>query len=360
MNSTLFASTPLISNKSICAVILAAGQGSRLKTGITKLITPICGQPMALYTVRLMQQLSIPTTVIIGYQKEAVKNAIDSAHIPGLFFAEQLEQLGTGHALLCSKDTWHADNILVMNGDMPLVSAEIINKLCSEHFKTNAAISFITCLNVDPANAFGRIIQTNGHIKIVEKKHFVGDINNHPYVNAGIYLINRHFLETFLTNIQQNETTQEFYITDLVELASNNNLPVTTVTFPFERLNGVNTFAELAIVEQIKRDELIAHWMAQGVRFIAPHTVHIDLDVKIGRGTVISSGVQLLNGTTIGEFCTIAPHAVLDHATLENNITIGAHSFLCDAHVTKDTTLAAFSSHTLNTSSCIKLTHNRY
>jgi bifunctional UDP-N-acetylglucosamine pyrophosphorylase / glucosamine-1-phosphate N-acetyltransferase len=343
MNNSIFASMSLSSNQSIQAVILAAGEGSRLKTGITKLITPICGQPMVLYTVRLMSQLGMPTTVIIGYQKDAVKKAIDAANITNLFFAEQAQQLGTGHALMCSKNTWIAENILVMNGDMPLVTPEIINGLTKEHFANKAAISIVTCYNIDPANAFGRIVQNGNTIKIVEKKHFIGDIKDNPYVNAGVYIINRDFLEKFLSMVKQNENSKEFYITDLVEIASNNNLPVVTVPFPFETLNGVNTFQELAVVEQIKRDELIHLWMARGVRFIAPNTVHIDLNVIIGRGTVISSGVQLLNGTTIGEFCSIAPHAVLDNAIIENNVTIGAHSLLQNTHVKKDTMLDAFS-----------------
>lgn len=344
MNNNIFADTSLISDESLEAVILAAGEGSRLKTGITKMITTICGQAMVIYTLRLMNSLGMPITVVIGFQKEAVKRAIDAANIPNIQFAEQHQQLGTGHALLASKNSWVAQNIVVINGDMPLVTPDIINQLCQEHFKNNAAISISTSYNIDPANAFGRIVQEGSHIKIVEKKHFTGDIKDHPYVNAGIYVINRQFLDTFLATVQQNEKTKEFYITDLIEIASNNNLPVVTVPFPFELLNGVNTFGELALVEQIKRDELINHWMTNGVRFIAPHTVHIDLDVTIGRGTVISAGVQLLNGTKIGQFCTIHPHAVLDNATIENNVTIGTHSFIQNETIEKETSLAAFSS----------------
>ncbi|MCX5921816.1 MAG: NTP transferase domain-containing protein [Candidatus Dependentiae bacterium] len=332
-----------INNHEVQAIILAAGQGSRLKTGITKLITPICGQPMVLYTVALMQKLSIPTTIVIGYQKELVQQAIESANIPNLLFAKQAEQLGTGHALLCSKETWHANNILVMNGDMPLITPDIITQLCLEHQKNNAAISIVTSYNVDPANAFGRIVQQGDSIKIVEKKHFTFSITDYPYVNAGIYLINRAFLETFLSTIKQNEKTNEFYITDLVEIASNHQLPVITMPFPFELLNGVNTFEELATVEQIKRNELIHYWMANGIRFTAPHTVHLDLNATIGRGTVINAGVQLLNNTKIGEFCTIHPHAVLDNATLENKVIVGAQSVIENVIIKEGTTLPAFS-----------------
>jgi bifunctional UDP-N-acetylglucosamine pyrophosphorylase/glucosamine-1-phosphate N-acetyltransferase len=237
--------------------------------------------------------------------------------------------------LLCSKSTWQADNILVLNGDLPLITADIINTLREEHFKHNAAISIITSYNIDPANAFGRIVQQGNHIKIVEKKHFTYDIKDHPYVNCGVYLINRLFLDSFLDQIKQNNTSKEFYITDLVEIASSNSLPVITVPMPFEPLNGVNTFQELAYAEKIKHDELINYWMTNGVRFIAPDTIHMDYNVKIAKGTVVQAGAQLLNGTTIGEFCTIGAHAVLDNATIQDNATIGANSMLENFVVSK-------------------------
>ena len=327
MKSILFAANRS-SEKSVQAVVLAAGHGSRLKTGISKMITPICGQPMVVYALKLMEKLGIPMTAVIGYQKESVKIAIESAEISHLNFAEQKQQLGTGHALLASKELWHADNILVINGDMPLLNDDIMQKIITQHLTSHAAITIATSYNVDPANTYGRIVNENGITKIVEKKHFTHAITDFPYVNVGIYLINRAFLEQYCTAIEQNNVTQEFYITDLVEIASKNNLHVATVTFPFDLMYGVNTFQELAHVEQIKRDELIHYWMAQGVRFIVPNTNHLDVNVKIGRGTVIGAGVQLLNGTTIGEFCTIHPYSILDGALIADKAVINPYSMM--------------------------------
>lgn len=334
-------STP--SDESLQGVVLAAGEGSRLKTGVTKMITPICGQPMVVYALKLMQELNIPATAVIGFQKDKVKAAIDQAHIPHVQFAEQIQQLGTGHALLASKSTWQASTLIVTNGDMPLVSAEIIRRLVDEHFKRNAAITVATSYNVDPANTFGRIVTQGNIVKIVEKKHFTYDIKDYPYVNAGIYIINREFLEKYASYIQQNSVTKEFYITDLVEIASTNGLPVATLAFPFDLMHGVNTFQELSQAEQIKRDELIHHWMARGVRFIAPATNQIDFNVTIGRGTVISAGVQLLHGTSIGEFCTLHPHAVLCNARIEDNASVGAQSVIENSTVAKGSSVKPFS-----------------
>lgn len=333
MAPTILNSITLQTDKSIHSVVLAAGEGSRFKTGITKLIAPICGQPLVVYTCSLMEKLGYPTTAVIGYQKEKVKAAIDNAHLKNMYFAEQKQQLGTGHALAASKDTWQAQNILVLNGDMPLITQDIIGKVADEHFKNNAAITIVTSYNIDPANAFGRIVNIGNKIKIVEKKHFTHDIKEYPYVNVGVYLINRSFLDTYLSSIKQNEKTNEFYITDLVEIASEHNLPVHTIALPFDPFYGVNTFQELAQVEQITHDNLIKYWNDRGVRFISPQTITIDYNVKIGKGTVIHAGAQLINGTQIGEFCTINSGAVLDNSLLGNTVSIGANAVLHNSSI---------------------------
>jgi bifunctional UDP-N-acetylglucosamine pyrophosphorylase/glucosamine-1-phosphate N-acetyltransferase len=337
-------STPLATPQALQSVILAAGKGSRFNIGTTKLIIPICGQPMVLYAVKLMDQLAIPCTAVVGYQKELVRAAIEQSGAHQITFVEQKEQSGTAWALLASKETWCAENILVMNGDDPLATTAIISALYNAHIKNNATISFVTSYNIDPTSSNGRIVRNGNHVKIVEKKHFTGDVKDYPEINNGIYLFKRSFLENYLETVKptRSGTKQEYYITDLIEIASNNKFPVITVPAPTE-LYGANNFEELAHVEQIKRDDLIHALMAQGVRFTIPQTVHIDHNVTIGRGTVIEGEAQLLNGTTIGEFCTIKPFVVLNGATIEDNVTIGSHCVVEDNKISKGTTVAPFS-----------------
>lgn len=303
------------------AIVLAAGKGSRFKTGKTKLCIPICGKPMVCYTTDLLASFDMPMSIIIGCDREQVKETIIQSGINAKFVVQE-EQLGTGHALLCSRPTWRADNLLLMNSDMPLITQDILERLINEHTKAHAAISFIVAYNVDPTTAYGRIVRDGNSIRIVEAKHFTYDIRDYPYFNVGIYLINRAFLENFIDKIEINETTQEFYVTDLVELASNNNLPVVTVQADPELVHGVNNFKELAHVEQIIHDQLITTWMLNGVRFILPQTTYLHHDVKIGAGTVIEPGVQLLNGTTIGKNCTIGAHSTLDGATIADHQSV--------------------------------------
>lgn len=305
------------------AIVLAAGSSTRFKTpGKSKLLAPICGQPMIGYPIKLFETLNIPTVVVIGYLRDQVRNALEAiAHKP-LTFVVQEEQLGTGHALLCTQDHWDADHIILINGDMPLVTPETIQELIDKHQSTNAALTLSVAHCVDPSIAYGRIVTENGITKIVEKKHFTYAIEDFPMVNCGIYIINRAFLENHLKAVEQNELTHEFYVTDLVELASKNNLPVSLVETSFQVTHGVNTFQQLAHVEHLKRKELLNHFMTNGVRFILPETTRIDLEVQIGAGTVIGAGAELLGSTHIGTNCTIGSHCILKNASIKDDSVI--------------------------------------
>ena len=321
-------------SSSIQAIILAAGKSTRFHTDKTKLAEPICGQPMILFSTKLLQSLNIPTTVVIGYQKETIKEIITKQHADRVEFATQEKQEGTGHALACTKHLWNHENILVLNGDMPLINADLINLLCQEHLKTNAVISFITACNDDTSSgAYGRIVRKDNKIAIVEAKDFSGDINEHCCINAGIYLINKNFLEGYITKLDDNNASKEFYITDLVKIASDNNLTVTTAPAPFDTIRGINTFQELWAAEQIKRSELIKYWMDNGVRFSHPHYVHLDLGVSIGQGTVIGSGVHLLGDTTIGKNCTIREFSTLENVITEDYAYIDSHCVIKNAYI---------------------------
>ncbi len=324
------------------AIVLAAGGSTRFKTGITKLITPICGQSMVVYPIKTIAELIKTITVVIGFQKERVKKAISDAHISNITFVEQAEQKGTGHAVLCSQHTWHAENILVMNGDMPLVTSDIIMKLFEEHQKHTAAISFVVAYNIDPNGAYGRIVEDDNGMRIVEAKHFTYTITDYPCINAGIYLINREFLENCLETIEQNEQTQEFYVTDLVEIASKNDVSIGILQVPFDTIRGVNNHRELANTEKVKKEQLIDHWMKNGVRFFNPETIQIDINVKIGAGTTIGAGTHLLGNTTVGTFCTIEQNSTLTNATIEDYAIIYANSIINNSYIGEYTQIGPF------------------
>ncbi len=167
--------------------------------------------------------MDLDTTVIIGYQKEQVKQTLINAYSEKINFVEQKEQLGTGHAILCSQEKWNNENILIMNGDVPLITQEIIEKLYEKHIKTDAAISFITSHIIDINNrSYGRVVKNKDKsIEIIEACELDAKKSTEECcINAGIYIVKKEFLEHHASILEKNKTKKEFFITDLVKIAS--------------------------------------------------------------------------------------------------------------------------------------------
>lgn len=318
----------IVIHNNLQAIILAAGKSTRFNTGSSKLLAPLCGQAVVVYPARLFHELGVEVTVVTGHQKEDIESALNAHIKSGIQYVHQVEQRGTGHALLCTKDTWNKEHIIIMNGDMPLVSPEIITKLYNMHIENNAAVSFVIAPNNDPSFAsYGRIVQDGSSTKIVEASEFKGKPIPQEYpVNAGIYLITMDFLVNYCNKLQHNNAKNEFYITDLIGIANEAGKNVCTLTASCDDIRGINTLQELVTAEQIKRAQLLNNFMKAGVRFMMPETNVIDLDVAIGRGTIIGAGVHLLGKTKIGEQCIIHPYTILDAAMLEDNVTVHPHS----------------------------------
>ncbi len=314
---------------SIQVIVLAAGKSTRFNTQTTKLLERLCGQEMILYPTSVLTALDIPITLVVGHQADEIINTVKQRF--DCSFIHQEEQRGTGHALSQTKDQWAAENILVLNGDMPLVTQEIINQLIQKHTQTDAAITFITAHNADPANMYGRIVKDGNMLKIVEAKDLTSDTHEQCCINAGIYLFKRSFLEKHMHQLACENAAQEYYITDLVKIASSNEYSIETITAPCNYIRGINTLKELWSAEQIKRSELISYWMSKGVRFALAQSTHLDVTVTIGAGSCIGAGVHLLNGTKIGNNCVIEPFSILDNARIGDNTTIHSHCVITDS-----------------------------
>ena len=318
--------------KNIQAIILAAGKSTRFNTEKTKLAANICGQPMILFPTKLLQSLNIPTTVVVGYQQDIIRDIITAQHGNTIDFIVQENQQGTGHALSITKEVWQHKHILVMNGDAPLITQELISALYQKHVDTNSAISFITACVPDLTNhPYGRVATTAQGLEIIEAKDLGNESDEYCCINAGIYLIKKEFLSNYIATLTNKNASKEFYITDLVKIASNQKLKVSTTEGDFKTIFGINTLSELWAVEQIKRTELVKYWMDCGVRFSFADYVHVDISVTIGQGSYIGSGVHLRGNTIIGKNCTIAEFSCLDNVILEDNVIIHSHSVLKDS-----------------------------
>ncbi len=315
----------------IRAIVLAAGKSTRFKTKKSKLLFNICGRTMILYPLRELEALDIPMTVVLGHQADAIKNEISCVGVKNVTTVIQDQPIGTGHAVACSQDLWHdADNIMILYGDMPLVTQDLFEALIAEHKEKQATLTFLTAMMMDPKN-YGRVIEENGMYQIVEAKDCTPDQLNVARINAGIYLINRVWLQENINRISKSPVTGEIYLTDLVKMACEQGKKVHAIPVAYDDVRGVNTLQDLWEVEQIKRSEFIRYWMANGVRFELAQSIHLDINVKIGAGSFIGTGVHLLGDTTVGEESWIGAFSIVEDTIIGDNTMIHSHTVVQDS-----------------------------
>ena len=323
------------------AIVLAAGRSTRFKTTKSKLLTDICGQAMILYPLKELAYLGLPTTLILGHQSEIVQQEVTAAAIPDIDFIIQTEQLGTGHALACTEGRWDKDTILVLSGDTPLITSELLQRILITHSQTKAAVTFYSTFVLDPTG-YGRIVTENSKIKIIEEKDCTIEQRSINQVNAGIYVFSREFLQENIRKIERSPITGEFYLPELIDIAGKQNLTVISITAPFDSIRGINLLEELWAVEQIKRSQLIKHWMANGVRFELAQNIHLDRDVEIGADSFIGTGVILSRGTKIGKNCKINAFTILENTVVGDDTVIHSHTVLQDSVIGKNCSVGPF------------------
>ncbi|NDJ53681.1 MAG: UDP-N-acetylglucosamine diphosphorylase/glucosamine-1-phosphate N-acetyltransferase [Chloroflexi bacterium] len=324
-------------------IILAAGKGTRMKSRLPKVLHPVAGQPMILYSVEVAQVASHPPVLIIGHGSDAVKEIVgDRAR-----YVMQQEQLGTGHAVMQAQSTLegHSNAVLVIYGDMPLLRAETLQALYEAQQAHTGPFSMLTNVT-DTPRGFGRILRDeNGFVTaIVEEAHATVEQRAIREVNLGIYCFDAAWLWAHLKDIPISPKG-EYYLTDLVEIAVReggqiNALPMTDSG----EVLGVNTRVHLAEAEAEMQRRINERWMLAGVTLIDPSRTVIHAQVQIGQDTVIWPDCYLLGETVIGEACRIGPnstllnanlgdrcqvqYSVIEYATLEDDVDVGPFGHL--------------------------------
>ncbi|MGB8467523.1 MAG: NTP transferase domain-containing protein [Candidatus Babeliales bacterium] len=316
---------------SIQAIVLAAGKSTRFKGKTTKLLTPLCGQPIIMYLTQLLESLDIATTLVVGHEAAAIQTLVGAQH-KAVQFAQQTEQRGTGHALKSSEPLWHADHLLILNGDCPLIHAHTLKYLATTHAQNNNAVTFVTAHHPNPFNAYGRVIKKNKRISIVEARDLPDDPTKYDTVNAGIYIMQTAFLKKYMHLLGTNNAAQEYYITDLVGIAQNQGLRVGTISASFDEICGINTLPELMRAEQVQRSRIIYNHIENGVIFRSTD-VYIDTPVTIQPGTVVGAGVHLLGNSTIGQEAVLAPYCIVENSTIADNVTVHEQTIIKHSRV---------------------------
>ena len=323
--------------KSLAIVILAAGKGTRMKSDLPKVLHPLLGRPLLGHVLETAQKLRPEkTVVVIGHQAELVRKSCDR---PGLTFVIQAPQLGTGHAVRqAAKELRHfPGTILVLSGDIPLVTRETLKGLIQAHGRSRAPVTLLSTLLEEPFG-YGRIVRDpeGGLLRITEEKDATAAERRIQEVNAGIYCFAADFLFNALPRLSCKNKQQEYYLTDLIGMARRAEQPVTLfLQGRSEEVLGINDRAELARTSRLLRRQINNDWMRQGVTLQDPESTYIEKDVRISPDTTIGPFTALTGRTRIGRGCRIASHCVLENARLEGGAAVGPFAHVRDGRIRK-------------------------
>jgi bifunctional UDP-N-acetylglucosamine pyrophosphorylase/glucosamine-1-phosphate N-acetyltransferase len=323
----------------VSIVILAAGQGTRMKSQLPKVLHPLAGRPMVKYVLDVATQLE-PTSLalVVGYGAQQLRQALGDE----ILYVEQSEQLGTGHAVLQAREllAGRAETILVLYGDTPLITRQTLEAMLVHHTENKAAITLLTFRLEDPTG-YGRILRDEaGRVTgIVEQKEATPEQREITEVNSGILCFRDVWLWSYLERLQPKHG--EYYLTDLVELAVAEGEPVATKAADATEVMGLDDRVKLARAEALMRQRINEGWMLAGVTLLDPASIFIEVLVEIGQDTVIYPNTHLRGATAIGPNCRIGPNTIICDSTIGNRCVIEA-SVVEEATVEDDVDVGPF------------------
>lgn len=325
-----------------CAVILAAGQGTRIKSNIPKVLHKVCGKEMVNHVIDNMREAGIEdVNVIIGNGSELVKESTKDRNVS---YSLQEEQLGTGHAVKCAKEFLQGKDgvVAVFTGDAPLTRVETIEKLIKEHIEKGNKATLLSAY-VDDPTGYGRIIRDDNKevLKIVEHKDCNEEELKVNEMNAGMYCFDIKSLLSSLEELNNNNVQGEYYLTDVIGILKDKKEKVGALVTDYEDTLGVNSRAQLAEVEKVLRKRINKFHLDNGVTLIDPDTTYIGVDVIIGKDTVIYPNNILEGYTNIGESCTILQNSRIKDSIIEDEVKVQA-SVILNSRIGKNTTVGPF------------------
>lgn len=304
------------------AVILAAGQGTRMKSNLPKVLHPLLGRPMVDYVVDVASQVTGSRPVlVIGHEAEAVKRAVGNTAETVL----QAPQLGTGHAVQQAETRLRdsADLILVAYADMPLLTVETLQSLIQAQDSHGGPLTMLTVIAEDP-RGFGRVVRSSsGSVAaIIEEVQATPEQLQLGELNLGVYCFSAAWLWENLRRIPLSPKG-EYYLTDLVAIAVSQALPVQALTIQDRReAIGINSRVHLAEAEAVLRQRINRRWMLAGVTLVDPQTTYIEASVTIGQDTVIWPNTTLQGSTVVGESCVIGPNTIIRDSGVGNRCEV--------------------------------------
>ena len=308
----------------LTALILAAGEGKRMKSSLAKPLHRVCGRTMIDHVLGYVATLEPEAVcVVLGVGREMMEEALADEPVE---IAIQHEQKGTGHAVMAAAESLagFGGDLLVTCADIPLVRPETLAALLAEHRLRGAAGTVLTAIYDDPTG-YGRVVRDGDRLVtgIVEHKDASDEIRDIPEINAGIYVFDSRKLFAALGRLRPDNAQGEYYLTDVIADFVAHGEPVAALAAadPAEVM-GINNRVQLAEAETIARQRVREDLMCAGVTLIDPANTYVDAGVTIGQDTIIWPGAVITGDTTIGDRCTIGPHVQLDRVTLGDGCTI--------------------------------------
>ena len=309
----------------LAVIILAAGKGKRMRSGVVKVLHPLLGRPMLSYPLEVSLEHLQPekTIVVIGHQAEQIQDRFSD---PRITFVRQNDQLGTGHAVSMTEPMLgdFKGTILILCGDTPLITANTLTEMVNHHRGKKVTLSLLTAHRENPTG-YGRVVHgpLGGVNKVVEEKDATERERGILEVNTGIYCVQAPFLFQALGKLRSDNAQGEYYLPDIIEVAHHKKKKINTFTAPdpVESM-GINTRAELAQAEEILAERVRHHWMAEGVTVQDTTSVYIEPTVRIGGDTVIFPNCYLRGETTIGMNCRIGPQAEIINSQIGDRVQI--------------------------------------
>ena len=311
----------------VTVVILAAGLGTRMKSKKAKVLHEAGGDTLLNHIIRAALHVAPAERIVavVGHQAETVRASVTE---DGIRFAEQKEQKGTGHAVLCARPAAETDGgqLLILNGDGPLLRPETLLRLVksAQTDKQASGGAIVTTETADPTG-YGRIVRdANGLVAaIVEQKSANAEQLKIREINPGLYCFDAKLFWKHIGEVTPNNAAKEYYLTDMIEILTRHGHPVAPVLVTDEsELLGINTRIELAFADKVLRARKARELMLEGVTIENPESVTIDVQVSVAPDTVIESNVQLRGRTKIGTGCRIGTGSVLRSCELGDDVTI--------------------------------------
>ena len=319
-------------NLHVC--VLAAGQSKRMQSKLSKVLHPLCGRPLILHVLKSVEALlPIDVTVVVGHQRDEILETLDEKTVD---FVIQEQQLGTAHALgeYLKQKPQITGQVLVLSGDTPLIQTQLLQQLVVAASASKAELALFTTELEDP-RGYGRIIRNSSNeVEGIVEEADASDLQRKiREINAGVYLFDIESLRNWIPRVAATNKQKEFYLTDVVALALQDNKKVLAVPGKSEDLMGINTRVELAEATRLMRRRINHEWMMKGVTMIDPETTYIDIDVRLASDVVIHPNVHLEGECMIGGGVTIYPNCRIINSWINVGCVIYENTSIDSAHL---------------------------